>query len=626
MRYRGNNMKSPYFYKYEKEKWDWTKSAASHFINGFKRFDSKIDDKEKVSIGVYGPTQVGKTTFLLTLLGIGFSYLNELSDALRGGREKGKSATVTCTIFQRSTIAEFEVIWPSGEIHLAKSFEELENVMSDLRASIYNNKSFSLKPVIINIPDRYFNHADINSRVRDLSIIDLPGDDSKDNLEMLHVNRVLKEYISRCKVCIIMEISSQMTAITKLKNESVKDWILLPEHFRILLTRSVSNGSVMEQIIAKKITSAEEFKQVYRAQLARICEKHELVTAVYPLEFGDSWVDLKQSNPKIFNDTSKWIIEIFEELVKDLTNLNSAEQEIKRLKSLQRLILEKSVADLKQLEDKIDIMIEENEKFEIDSGHMRQLLKKEAQKLSCLEVVQKQWSTFNPPDFQSVDFHSWSSLTIGTKKASYLQSQFRGYICELEDVAKEQVEILNIEIRKYCRLFSINLPEMVFPEDIFNTNLYFDYIMDRYILESKYLRDVSYADSKLADVKNGFKQAILIHVAKCEYLIRNLIRKQKATVKLEREEVNLMNEQLYAKKNTLQALYDCKLKSKDDWETDIERSNQLDFFLMDSFVEQSNVYKEKLFDEKTSPEEKWYVQQYWNVLKVQAERIIDYVE
>ncbi|MGE6487430.1 hypothetical protein [Paenisporosarcina sp. NPDC076898] len=619
-------MNKPYLYKYEETKWDWTKSAASLFMNGFKRFDQKIDDKEQVYVGVYGPTQVGKTTFILRLLGIGFSHLNKLSDSLRGGREKGKSATITCTIFQRSTTADFEVIWPSGEIHLAKTFNDLEKVMGDLRVSIYKNKSFSLKPVIVKIPKKYFNRADIDSRVRDLSIIDLPGDDSKDSQEMLHVNRVLKEYIARCKVCIIMEISSQMTALTKLEKELVKDWLVLPEQFRILLTRSVSNSSVMEQIVAKQIISAEQFKQIYHDELARVCEEHELATAIYPLEFGDSWVDLKQAYPKIFNLASRWVDEIFEELVKDLTNINSPEQEIKKLKSIERFIVKESQDELNRLQHEIEIMNLEKQEFQLNINHMKQLLEKEERKLTRLKDVQKDWSRFNVPAFPSVNFNSWSNLTVGTKKASHLKSQFRGNVRELEDFAKEQVELLNIKIRGDCRLISINLPEMDFPEEIFRTNLHFDYLIDRYLLESSYSSDVSHAKRKLAEVIDRFEEELNRHVKKCCDLLKEPFRNQKAAIKLEKEELKQMNKQLNAKNNKLQALLDEKLKAKEEWKSDIARANQLDFFLMESFVDQSNEYKRKLDDVNSNLNEKWYAHQYWNVLKMQAERIIDYVE
>jgi len=288
--------------------------------------------------------------------------------------------------------------------------------------------------------------------------------------------------------------------------------------------------------------------------------------------------------------------------------------------------VKESQDELNRLQHEIEGMELEKQEFQLNIKHLKQLLEKEERKFTRLGDVQKEWSRFNLSAFPSINFYSWSNLTIGTKKASYLKSQFRGNVRELEDFSKDQVELLNIKIRGDCRLISTNLPEMDFPEDIFQTSLHFDYLIDRYLLESSYSSDVSYAKRKLADAKEGFEQEICKHVEQCRDLLKEPFRNQKAAIKLEKEELKQMNKQLQVNNNKLQSLLDEMLKAKKEWKSDIGRAKQLDFFLMESFVNQSNVYKMKLEDVNTNSNEKWYTHQYWNVLKMQAERIIDYVE
>ena len=55
----------------EEDKDQWIYEAIDHFNEGFLRFDGQKYEKDQVLIGVYGPTQVGKTTLILTMLGIG---------------------------------------------------------------------------------------------------------------------------------------------------------------------------------------------------------------------------------------------------------------------------------------------------------------------------------------------------------------------------------------------------------------------------------------------------------------------------------------------------------------------------------------------------------------------------
>ena len=81
---------------------NWALEGKDEYERGFLRLKKPEGEKRRVLIGVYGPTQVGKTTLILKLLGIKENRIIELSSALRGKRQMGNSATVTTSIYQRS--------------------------------------------------------------------------------------------------------------------------------------------------------------------------------------------------------------------------------------------------------------------------------------------------------------------------------------------------------------------------------------------------------------------------------------------------------------------------------------------------------------------------------------------
>lgn len=606
-------------FELEEQKWDWTTTAVKKFMNGFKRFDGVLNEKEQVYIGVYGPTQVGKTTFILTLLGIRFDLINELSDALRGGRVKGQSATITCTIFEKSNEDVFNIIWPSGEKFTCHTLVEVEQIMGDLRQQVYQEDQFSLLPLIIKLPIHYFNIADIDQRIRDLSIIDLPGDDSKDLKEMQHVNRVLKEYITRCKVCVIMEIASQMTSLTKLEKEFVKDWLFLPEQFRIVLTRSVTNGSVMRNILEGKIQSEASFNELYRKELSEVCEVDDFGISVYPLEFGDSWRGLQETQPALFKKANIWVQGIFDGLVENLTKINSPEQEIKKIKSLECFIKNQHLQEIKQLTDKQTHKKKQLEELKISIKFGEKNLKLAEDEYKALSM---QLDNLKKRDKHNIYLPTWSGLSYANKKVSYLRSQFYGELRDIKENATSFLEELNKKIRNLKRNFNLQLKTLSFPDDLFDKTFYMDYVLDRYFKDSTYNIDRKIALDKLANVNDEIYNYFVISIKELKKQIQKKLHSKLDTI----NDMERMVEQKYEEKDRIEnkiAKLEIQVdKANQDWQDDIERSRQLDLFLKESFVEQSDAYKKQILNPNLTIEEKWLIHQYWNVLRLQAERMI----
>lgn len=615
-------MNNRYFYQYDSTKWDWTIQASQKFMNGFKRFDTNIEHKEQVYVGVYGPTQVGKTTFILTLLGISPIYLNVISDKLRGGREKGKSATVTCTIFEKSANNEFHFIWPTGEKFNCTKLDEVEKIMSDLRQAVYKNPSFSLEPLTIKIPSRYFNQAELDSRVRDLAIIDLPGDDSKDILEMRHVDKILKEYISRCKVCIIMEISSKLTGLTELDKEIVRDWPELPEQFRIVLTQSISNESIKLGIQNGTINSMEKLLTVYENELGRVCDIKPLQTRVYPLEFGDSWSELQEKFPHIFANATVWINELFSSLIEDLTQIHSPEQEIKKLKSMELYIEKHQKEELNRLQELNKIKKSELNQIDTDVQLYKQNLIKESEKLEKLKRFKQKWSNLSYKLEYTPSLPEWSDLLLYEKKSSYLRTRFLGELEDLKDEAVNHVKKINDVVRE-SRLFNEKgLQPFQLEDEWFDRHLAMDYIVDRYFLESTYIDDKEHGINEINDCIAYIHTSLQKYKNDNLHQLNRIYDEQQKIILIKEEDFKTYEQKYEEKKLELEKLELEIVIANEEWAFDKKRASQLDLFLMESYVAKAELFKSKLLDNKINAVEKWYIHLYWNVMKEQAKGLI----
>lgn len=116
-------------------------SGVEEFQSGFLGLQERGDTKQRVTIGVYGPTQVGKTTLILKILVIRDMYLAALSKALRGNRAIGNSATVTSTNYRQSDDDTFHVYFPDGQTRSCVDLPQLAEVMTELQETVESAKS-----------------------------------------------------------------------------------------------------------------------------------------------------------------------------------------------------------------------------------------------------------------------------------------------------------------------------------------------------------------------------------------------------------------------------------------------------------------------------------------------------
>jgi hypothetical protein len=92
--------------------------------------------------------------------------------------------------------------------------------------------------------------------------------------------------------------------------------------------------------------------------------------------------------------------------------------------------------------------------------------------------------------------------------------------------------------------------------------------------------------------------------------------------RLAEEQVQELQEHLQQKEKRLVELQDQLIRVKQEWEQDMLRPKVLETLLKEEFVKTVSDWREKLFSENASDEERWAYHQYCQIILKQAERII----
>ena len=157
----------------------WEQGPITEILGGSPR----SSEQSTKSVIVYGPTQVGKTTLIIDLIGVRTERQKELENILRGGANYGTSSTSTAIIYNRWSDSQFGIRLGNLDGEGTRepercNAEEMRNKIARInmgnRLGTTEDAQSKRKGDILYyyIPDEFFDEHTEDDR---LQVVDLPG-------------------------------------------------------------------------------------------------------------------------------------------------------------------------------------------------------------------------------------------------------------------------------------------------------------------------------------------------------------------------------------------------------------------------------------------------------------------
>ena len=492
----------------EKEKWQENTFNAikSDLIaaknNSFVRYENS---KENHLVMIYGKSQVGKTALILNMIGIKDEYSKKVYETLRAGVTRGNSSTSTAIIYSKSDTDQYGCSLSAINELTTKDVSYYDEAgiikrLKEIREDVESNRMASDKILFIYIPNQYF--VD-DSATNNISIMDMPGVESRNHKEDLHVRNLLTRYIPISSVCIIACHATDIQSLETTELPDQTDWKNMVHRCILVVTHSYSAGTI--KCYFKTDTSKRErnfydyVKEVYKNKIGKILGENP-EREVYPIDVGDSFKTL--CDEEIQDETDrKEIIDTRDRILSELRQsiINHKGERLKSaIEDLKAIAVHYGEEEIKEISENVKLYNEKIagiEKRIESAGKYIELLNntddtedEEENIISSLESRKQKIL-----DLKEAYIHGLSSEILGFVESNNLYKERRGRKY-LKDKEKSTLR----HIREY--IFGL--------VEEFLKNLIKTADLDDYINKSDVLRqiDTDYIlakESKLYPPKNG---------------------------------------------------------------------------------------------------------------------------
>lgn len=244
---------------------------------------------------VYGKSQVGKTTLILNMIGLKDDKKSEVAEVLRGGIPRGNSSTSTAIIYSQSDNDQYGLLVETtkgGNVNLGVEYfssEALCRKLQSIRDAVEQNLLSNEEIMHIFIPKKFFSDTVSTNKI---SILDLPGVESRNIKEKSHVESLMARYIPISSVCIIACPADTIQSLETLELPNDIKWNLLSDKFVIVTTKSYSRGNIKDFFQTPRCNRPKDFisyiEETYLSEVSKIpgiCNS----TQIFPIEIGDSF-------------------------------------------------------------------------------------------------------------------------------------------------------------------------------------------------------------------------------------------------------------------------------------------------------------------------------------------------
>ncbi|SBT41053.1 hypothetical protein [Micromonospora narathiwatensis] len=295
--------------------------------------------RPRVTASLYGETQVGKTTLLLTLLGVDPDRMEEIGDTLRAGRPAGMSATPTATRYRAAATDRWT--WrvdPEEAQELTE--DEMRKRIAEVRDAVERGRWPLDRVVEIGLPISCFRDRDGTA----IDVLDLPGVNAVNAQEDRHARLLLDTWVTASDVVILVALVNHLPPLrpAALGIEALRHWPRQLSKFRVVLTYAYSNLDTSEWL--DTVPPEERTLPALRSDIRAAfdvanwpkLERSDL-SWLYPLEFGKSWSTL------VADDAGHPAIELRDEALHQLRQ--DLAQSVRPINRLRRAFEAKAVAE-----------------------------------------------------------------------------------------------------------------------------------------------------------------------------------------------------------------------------------------------------------------------------------------
>ena len=539
----------------------------------------------------------------------------------RGNRRLGESSTVTVMRYERSEDDFFHVRLPNDDVKAGLTGEQLEGVLQSIRFNVEAQGSYSVEPVVIEIPLNFFENRDVH-----ITIIDLPGVESAELKEVEHVKQCIKHWLPLSEVCLLVDDATQLTAFTEYTLKGIKNWYEQLSNFRVIPTRALTLDNIRKSIESDAITTAEGLIADYAKVLNRVLKMDlDLTKTIYPIEIGTSWDVIREKEPDLYGKMKPIMEEIFLDLQKDLENLDVNELSFNRLTKLYKEAEEASKFELEQQQ----VLIEKHETLMDNQTFLFEQEGKEAQQQYddlCSEV--KIYDDFFKkirfqdvnPDLIKQRVHEQLEYSYSNRKASAINEDASKLQLSVETELetklweiRQEAGRLNISMRHYSGLPSLYpIPRI-------------EQRIDAFWLQSSYEKAFYSTSSHAYDWVKEMYENFNTLLKPIYYEVKSLVEmleKQAADMAFMKEENRKKHEKLVAQyqreNDDLVAGYQ---KIYQEWNQDQAHASQLQSYFIKYWMD----YKEELqqYFLYGNEDERWLASNYLQLLVQDGKKIIE---
>lgn len=590
--------------KYQ-NRFNWAYEALNCFLDSLSTNIRRKTSKKGVTIAVYGNSQVGKTSLILKLIGISDERYDELYRILRCDIPRGHSVTATSMVYRKAEDNNFHIkLFNSPSIQVTS--EKLQDELKKIRANVESNQirfddEKQNSNIQIDIPAYYFKNIDY-----DFTIIDLPGINSSNRKEHNHVEFVIKRIVPAASLVLLVCDKISDFSPENIQLSEIKKWYREPDRFRLILTRSVSANSVRNSI--KNNFSYDDYIRYYCEQFEHtlnpkgskqieepIFDKKS--TKFYPLEYGESFQQLKQDDRVVFDNSKAFIDKLIQELIIDIKE-NATDYKILLRMTNYSNIIEKDIVDqIFEIEKKKEAINKSSKNLEEEKEIRKGFKKIKNEEIGKLENQIKILQNVKKLPIE-LDKEKVHPIQLESNKTNV--KYFRIAIYQFNKTSTESIN-KQIDILKTDHNVNIDLQlvakkiESIVDESFRSIrNIVNDYTLDEYYpsFSSDFDTDRRNLQRNSEDAIKALKQMLseAIHIAfdaKIKDLQSKIEKSKYESINAEAK-INKLNETLKDNNSEINKLTKIKSKIEKDSKVDKERCDIFFRIFLDKFLHAYN--------------------------------------